>query len=111
MTDPKQAARLDGILARYGAGLTPADLPPGTAEDLLHYRSTEAARGRVLQVWCKAIAAAKRHPAGLGIASDATEAPVYVAVCRAGRWSRVLQIDRRVDSMALAGELMRLSSA
>jgi len=106
----QESARLDGILARYGAGLTPADLPPGTADDLLHYRSTDAARGQVLQVWLKAIDAAKRHPAGLGLA-HAGEAPVYVAVCRAGRWSRVLQIDRKVDSMALAGELMRLSSA
>ena len=111
MTDTQQAARLDGILARYspeGQPLTPADLPPGMAEDLLYYRSTEGVRGRVMSVWLKAVAASKRSGA-LGIASDCTAEPAIVAFCRHGRYSRVMQIDHPPAGLVLERELIRLA--
>jgi hypothetical protein len=112
MTDTQQSARLDGILARYspdGAPLTPADLPPGMADDLLYYRSTEGVRGRVLSVWLKAVAASKRSGA-LGIASDCTAEPAIVAFCRAGRYSRVVQIDSPPSGLVLEMKLAQLAT-
>lgn len=105
---PADAARLDGILASYGAGLGVADLPPGTAEDLLHYRSQTTCRGRAIQTLCRAISAANRS-GGLGLVSDCTAAPAYVGVCRHGVFSRVLQIDAIPPGLALEFELLRLA--
>ncbi len=108
MTD--DTARLERILARYSRGLTPADLPPGTAGDLLHYRTQPGARGRAIQTLLRAVEAAKRS-GGLGLVSDCTAAPAYVGVCRHGRWARVLQIDAIPPGLALEAELVRLSLA
>lgn len=108
MTD--DTASLERILARYSRGLTVADLPPGTAGDLLHYRMQPGARGRAIQTLLRAVEASKRS-GGLGLASNCTEAPAYVGVCRHGRWARVLQIDEIPPGLALEAELLRLATA
>lgn len=102
--------RLERILARYSRGLKPADLPPGTSADLLHYRTQPGARGRAMQTLLRAVEAAQRS-GGLGMASSCTEAPAYVGVCRQGQWARVLQIDAIPPGLALEAELARLAMA
>jgi hypothetical protein len=105
-----ETAKLDGLLARFGAGLAAADLPPGTAGDLLHYASTPDVRGRAIQTLCRAIDAARRS-GKLGLASDCTDAPAYVGVCRHGQWARVMEIADPPSGLVIEAELMRLCAA
>lgn len=98
--------RLETLLAKYAPDLALADLPPGTAENIDHYSRQPSARGRAIQTWLKAVAAAKRHPSGRGIAIHA-DAPAYVAVCQLGVFSAIVEIDHPPPD--LEAHLLRLS--
>lgn len=106
---PTEERKLTGLLARFGAGLAAADLPPGTAGDLLHYAARPTVRGRAIQTLCRAISAAGRS-GKLGMASDCTDAPAYVGVCRHGQWARVVEIEAPPSGLVLEAELLRLAS-
>lgn len=99
-------SRLEALLAKYAPDLVPADLPPGTAENIVHYSRLPTARGRAIQTWLKAVQAANRHPSGRGIASHA-DAPAYVAVCQLGLFSAIVEIDHPPGD--LVAQLIRLS--
>lgn len=98
------------LLRRSGVeGLDVDDLDLDTVQNCAWFARLGTAAHRGLICWFKALAAAKRHPAGLGIATDCKARPVLVAVARRGRYSRLMEIEQEVDSFDLLAELSRLA--
>lgn len=90
------------------AGLDVDDLDLDTVQNCVWFARLGTAARRGLICWFKALAAAKRHERGLGIVADCKARPTLVAIARRGQWSRLLEIEQDVDSLALVEHLVEL---
>lgn len=79
--------------------------------NVCHFAKLGTAARPGLKVWLKALAAATRSGSGRGLASAPAGQGHLVAVARRGRWSRLLTIEQKVDSLALVGHLLRLEKS
>jgi hypothetical protein len=89
--------------------LVVADLDLDTLFNVTWFAKLGTAARPGLQVWFRALAAAKRSTSGLGLASAPAGHEHLVAVARRGQWSRLLTIEKKVDSLALVEHLLLLA--
>jgi hypothetical protein len=103
-----QLAAADLIRRSGVEGLSVADLDEDTLLNVTWFAKLGTAARPGLQVWFRALAAAKRSEAGLGLASAPAGHEHLVGVARRGAWSRLLTIEQKVDSLALVEHLVEL---